>query len=88
MALFHRNKQNVAASSQDIASWENPVFNYMAQNQLPFAHFAQGIVQPAPVAQAPAITAARGDPSAWFSLPQNFPSPLSLFNGPRNIFGS
>lgn len=88
MALFHRNKAPAnGAPSQGIAPWLGvPRWNYFHQGQLPFSTAEEGIVNPAPVPWAPAVTAVRGQPMTGPTMPANFPSPLSLFNGPRNMF--
>lgn len=89
MPLFHRNKQVAGGAPQDLGNWLGvPTFNYFSQAQLPFASHLDAIWSARPVQQAPAVTGVRGEPSRGPMFPANFPSPLSLYNGPRNVFGA
>jgi hypothetical protein len=87
MALFAPRVPTPAP--QPLEHWigQPPNNNYQTVSADMFAMPTMAIVYPAPTIQTPSPDGWRGQWTAPFALPKDFPSPLELFNRPRNVFG-
>jgi hypothetical protein len=73
---------------QPVNNWlDAPNYNYQTVSPHMFALPAAAIVNPMPVPQMPSPEGWRGQWTAIFALPKDFPSPVEVFTRPRNVFG-